>query len=315
MSGSAACSVRAVGLDYTPGSFAGIPPPPVSSESPLREEVPPPSGSSGASSRAPSPLPYTVRVSPRARRVTLRVLPERGLVVTVPTRFAKRDIPPLVESHRGWVESTLAEQERLTSEICRAWPPRTLELAATGRRVTIVTRPDAALAGIPGGISGGAGTVSGRARWLDAQTLELPFAPEGTDPAGQGALDARARTASVIAEALRAEGRRVLVPRLHELAARHGLRFSRVAVRGQRSVWGSCSSRGTVSLNWKLLFLRPALVDYVLLHELVHTRHLDHSAAFWSLLVSLAPAARALDRELRSAGRLVPPWLELAGKR
>ena len=96
------------------------------------------------------------------------------------------------------------------------------------------------------------------------------------------------------------------------MSDRHRLFFARVAVRGQRSVWGSCSSRGTVSLNWKLLFLRPALVDYVLVHELAHTRHLDHSSAFWRLLVSLEPSARALDAELRSAGRFVPHWLEPA---
>ena len=261
------------------------------------------------------PLFYTVRSSPRARRVTLRVVPGRGLVVSVPRRFARRDVPAVVEAHRAWAESALAELARRTPEACRRWPPETLELAAVGRRVAVrlcppdpgATAPDRSLRGPDEGKreegrrAGTRRPRAGGARWVDGLTLEIA-----------ASADDRVGVATAAAAALRAEGRRVLVPRLEALAARHALDYARVAVRGQRSVWGSCSSRGTVSLNYKLLFLSPALVDYVLLHELVHTRHLDHSAAFWRLLESVSPDARALDRELRSAGDRVPPWLELA---
>jgi len=68
-----------------------------------------------------------------------------------------------------------------------------------------------------------------------------------------------------------------------------------------------------LSLNYKLVFINPHIVDYVLLHELAHTRHLDHSAAFWRFLDGLKPNARQLDRQLKEAGSQVPPWLELAG--
>lgn len=232
------------------------------------------------------PLAYTVRASARAKRVTLRVLPGVGLVVSVPKRFARRDVPAVVEAHREWAESALAELARRTPDVCRTWPPETLVLAGIGRRIALRWRD-------PG--------REARPRWPDAGTLELAVSPED-----------RVAVASSVAAALKAEGRRTLPPRLAELAERHAFRYSRVAIRGQRSVWGSCSSRGTVSLNYKLLFLRPALLDYVLLHELAHTRHLDHSVAFWRLLEHVEPNARALDRELRSAGERVPPWLELA---
>ena len=267
-------------------------------ESPTRAPAPPPC----TASPVPTPLPYTVRVCARAKRLTLRVTPGRGLLVTVPRRFATRDVAPFVESNRAWIEARLAEQARRTPAVCLAWPPRTLELAAVGRSVTITASASGAAHAAP---------APSPARWRDERTLELPFAL----PLEEGTAEDRVRLASAIAAALQGEGRRLLVPRLHALAERHALAFARVAVRGQRTVWGSCSSRGTVSLNWKLLFLRPALVDYVLLHELAHTRHLDHSAAFWRLLVALEPEARALDGELRSAGRLVPPWLELARNR
>ena len=247
--------------------------------------------------------------------MTLRVLPGRGLVVSVPKRFARRDVPAIVETHRAWAESALAELARRTPEACRQWPPETLELSAVERRVTVRLRPPPPAEIAPdrsrarrdeerrGGGDGAAPrrARAGGARWIGEHTLEIA-----------AAADDRVGVATAAAAALRAEGRRVLVPRLDALAARHALGYARATVRGQRSVWGSCSSRGTVSLNYKLLFLPPALVDYVLLHELAHTRHLDHSAAFWRLLERLEPDARVLDRELHDAANLVPPWLELA---
>ena len=249
------------------------------------------------SSTGEPPLPFTISPSRRARRVTLRVVPGRGLVVSIPGRFARRDVPAIVEAHRGWAESALAELESRTPEVCRAWPPETLELAAVARRVKVRWRDG----GAGGETDGKAVAFAGRARWRDPETLEVAVD-----------RDDRVAVATAVAEVLKAEGRRVLVPRLGTLAERHGLAFSRVAVRGQRSVWGSCAASGTVSLNYKLLFLRPALLDYVLLHELAHTRHLDHSAAFWRLLERLEPDARALDGELREAALRVPPWLETA---
>ncbi|MEF8833912.1 MAG: M48 family metallopeptidase, partial [Halofilum sp. (in: g-proteobacteria)] len=123
-----------------------------------------------------------------------------------------------------------------------------------------------------------------------------------TDP-----RDARAR----LERWLKAETRRTLVPRLGELARAHRLYFVRTTVRGQRTRWASCSGRGTISLNFRLLFLPGRLVEHVLLHELAHTRHLDHSRHFWSLLARLDPDWRRHHEELRAARRWVPAWVEL----
>ena len=242
-------------------------------------------------------------MSKRAKRVTLRVSPGRGLVVTVPPRFARRDVPGVVAEHRDWALAELAGLEARVPEAFRRWPPPALELPAVGRRLVIGF--DAGPGAGPDPARGaGAGTGSGAPRSsLDAETvLVLPGPPEDRDAA-----------TAAIAAWLAREARAFLGPRLAGLAARHGLAYARLAVRGQRTLWGSCSSSGTISLNWKLLFLRPALVDYVLLHELAHTRHMDHSAAFWALLERLLPGARALDAELARAGARVPPQFERAG--
>jgi len=107
---------------------------------------------------------------------------------------------------------------------------------------------------------------------------------------------------------LQAQGRFHLVPWLEKLSRETGLLFRRTQIRGQKTRWGSCSSRGTISLNYKLLFLPPHLVNYIMVHELCHTVHLNHSSKFWSFLASFEPACVALDAEIKRAGQLVPHW-------
>jgi predicted metal-dependent hydrolase len=77
----------------------------------------------------------------------------------------------------------------------------------------------------------------------------------------------------------------------------------------QRTRWGSCSTRGTVSLNCSLVFLAPEVVRYLFVHELAHTQHMNHSPAFWRLVESLEPDYRRLDRELLAGWRTVPLWV------
>ena len=100
-----------------------------------------------------------------------------------------------------------------------------------------------------------------------------------------------------------------LVPWLERLAARHGFTVTGVSIRCQKTRWGSCSARRRIQLNLKLLFLPPELAEHVLLHELCHTVHLDHSPAFWALLRSCDPAADDHRRRLRGGWSFVPLWL------
>jgi len=98
-----------------------------------------------------------------------------------------------------------------------------------------------------------------------------------------------------------------LRPRLAELAAEHGLAVTRVSIRGQRSRWGSCSPSGTISLNWRLAQLPPAVRDYVLIHELAHLRHLNHSARFWKEVARMCPGYTEARAWLRARHRLGTP--------
>lgn len=105
----------------------------------------------------------------------------------------------------------------------------------------------------------------------------------------------------VIGEALRRHAKLVLPPRLAALSRQCGLPFHDVKINSSSGRWGSCSTRGDINLSFHLLLLPSHLIDYVLLHELAHTRVMNHSAAFWSLLDKLTDGrCQTLRQELKA---------------
>ena len=101
-------------------------------------------------------------------------------------------------------------------------------------------------------------------------------------------------------EALRAEAKRILPQRVEELASRHGLRYGNVTIRAARSKWGSCTATGNLSLSLYLMTLPEHLRDYVILHELAHTVHHNHSPRFHALVNIMTDGReKELARELR----------------
>jgi len=94
----------------------------------------------------------------------------------------------------------------------------------------------------------------------------------------------------------------MLTGRLKYLAGKHGYTYNRVFIRNQRTRWGSCSHKNNISLNMKLVLLPEELMDYVILHELVHTHRKDHSKAFWAEMDNLVGDGKKLSSKLRKYG-------------
>jgi predicted metal-dependent hydrolase len=98
---------------------------------------------------------------------------------------------------------------------------------------------------------------------------------------------------------LRQRATRELPARLLELAEAHGLQVERVSVRNQRWRWGSCSRSGHICLNWRLAQMPPSIRDYVMLHELMHLKRMDHSPRFWKLVAQACPEYQSARKWLR----------------
>lgn len=99
-----------------------------------------------------------------------------------------------------------------------------------------------------------------------------------------------------------------LLPWLARISREVGLPYLRASVRAQKTRWGSCSSRKVISINRALMFLPPALVDYICVHELCHTVHMNHSRRFWALVDRHCPQWRTAESAMRRANEHVPVW-------
>lgn len=130
-------------------------------------------------------------------------------------------------------------------------------------------------------------------KWIAKQRARLASLPAHAAP----------QMAPEEAAAFRARAVKELPARLRELAAQHGLSVARISIRNQRWRWGSCSRDGHICLNWRLVAMPDWVRDYVLLHELMHLKRMDHSPRFWKLVAAVCPSfqdARAWLREHQS---------------
>jgi predicted metal-dependent hydrolase len=124
--------------------------------------------------------------------------------------------------------------------------------------------------------------------WIETQQARRRRIGSARDGAAEAAVRARAR---------------VELPRqLRALADAHGIAVTGVSVRNQRSRWGSCSRQGRITLNWRLLLVPDFVREYVMLHELMHRRELNHSPRFWRLVAAVCPQVVEARRWLRREG-------------
>jgi predicted metal-dependent hydrolase len=103
--------------------------------------------------------------------------------------------------------------------------------------------------------------------------------------------------------ALRRRASKELPVELLALAAAHGVTVARVSIRNQRSRWGACSAKGSITLNWRLVLVPPLVREYVMIHELMHRRELNHSKRFWRHVAAACPRHAAARQWLLDEGR------------
>jgi len=238
-------------------------------------------------------MTYRLRVTPWARGISLRVTATGALEIVTPRRYGPRTITRILIREAAWIQAAQAEAAARREALppTPVWRlPSAIFLPAVGAHWTVTVRPTAA-AGV---------------RVIDTGSGGLVVA----GPIADAAACRRA-----LRRWLLRQGHVHLLPRLAAVSHGCGLSYARSTVRLARTRWGSCSRLGVISLNARLLLLSPALVDYVLVHELCHTREPNHSSAFWRVVARYCPAYADHRAALRAAGKQLPAWALDPGER
>ena len=209
------------------------------------------------------------------------MLPHGLVEVVAPWRTSPRDVEVFIAASRDWIDKTLSRLSRHGPAATLALP-EAIDLPACDSVWRVEYLPgEPRLSVLREGSSGGRLRVTAR------------------DPQARRQLR----------DWLLRQGRQILPGRVERIAEAVGLRPDAVSVRRQRTRWGSCSARRRISLNCALLFLPRDLVDYLIVHELCHLRHMNHSRRFWSLVESIRPDSPARERALSRAWNRVPGWV------
>jgi hypothetical protein len=226
---------------------------------------------------------YSIRESTRAKHVRLQVRAGEGLVVVVPRGFDHNAIPSIVQEKQSWIEKALRDVATQSKTAAQSWTlPERITLRAIEEEWRVIYHP---------------APTSWCTATLKDSRLEI-----------RGSIGDRGAVQAALLRWLHRKTHTHLIPRLQGISAETGLRYNRARVANQRSRWGSYSSRGTISINQKLLFLPPHLVRYVFLHELCHSIQPNHSPRFWALLRKYEPNATTWRKELRAAEKYIPAW-------
>ncbi|MDI6748098.1 MAG: SprT family zinc-dependent metalloprotease [Rhodocyclaceae bacterium] len=232
-------------------------------------------------------IDYAIKISPKARSLRLKLSARDGMVVVAPANLERQKLVALVAAKADWIGERIAGFDAVrhliaTEPVAR---PQAFDLPALAESWRVEYKPTrsrtvGARVDLPGRI-----VVAGAVEDIDACHAAL--------------RRWLARHANV-----------ALSPWLANLAEPAGLRYADLAIKNQRTRWGSCSNTGRISLNCKLLFLPRDLVRYVIWHELCHLLESNHSERFWMHLRHFEPAADSLHGRMRDAWKFVPTWAQ-----
>ncbi len=211
----------------------------------------------------------------RSRRYVLRLRPDGAARVIIPREGSAAEARRFAERNSAWLEKQLLRRAASPTVPC-PWNAGT-EILFRGERVRLET-----------GVNGETGSLhfGGETVRLEAQAIDFRPAVE---------------------RHLWRLAARELPVRVLELAALHQSPVRRVTVRNQRSRWGSCSRRGTVSLNWRLVQAPAFVRDYIILHELAHLKEMNHSPRFWREVARLCPDFALAEKWLKQNSELLRP--------
>ena len=212
-------------------------------------------------------LPVVYRRHARARNYVMRLRADKTVVVTIPRGGAQKFARSFVESRKSWLEKQwrVLDSQKGPPDVLRPG----MDVLFRGSRETL-----SLFAAHP-------------APELLLADQRIPFNPDLGD------------VRPVVEKHLHRLAMEELPRRVLELAAQYECQVRRVVIRNQRTRWGSCSCHGAISLNWRLIQLPAHVRDYIIIHELMHLRHLNHSPRFWAEVEKSCPDYRTAEDWLK----------------
>lgn len=210
-------------------------------------------------------VPYAVKRSARAKHARLEVRAGTGLTVVIPGSYKINDIPDLLRKKEQWILDKLAKYVRGHPITEGKEPKSGNSIPYLGRHLKVVTRHNPGTA------------VSVR---LEKNRLLVD-------------LDSQNGRLNLVLEWwYRQQAEKLIKKRADELCPQLGITYGRLTVRGAKTRWGSCSQKGNINFNWKLMMAPEPVIDYVIVHELAHLKEMNHSKNFWKLVAEHCPQWR-----------------------
>jgi len=217
-------------------------------------------------------ISYITRRSPRAKYARLEVRPQTGLAVVIPKSYRLTQIPSLLNEKRRWILAKLAKCGHLRLLSAETEIESGDTIPYLGRDLRVVKRKN-----------------EGEVDSIRVKGDRLVVSLKST----------KARLNLVLEEWYRREAEKLIRKRVNDLRPRLGVTNGRLSVRGAKTRWGSCSQKGNLNFNWKLLMAPEPVIDYVIIHELAHLKEMNHTKKFWNLVAQHCPQWRKHRKWLR----------------
>ena len=228
-------------------------------------------------------IPCTVRFSKRIMRYKIAVS-QLGVEVVVPARMGTPEAVTLIDKHRAWICTQVKRIERIKVKQGSApVEPGSILYQGSPYAINIMHRD----------------STKSHVKIDERSQIVIVTLPKKSKIKPLAVLESKFRSLSKTA----------LMDSVQKRADQIAVKPSRLTIRDQRTRWGSCSSRGTISLNWRLIMAPPEVLDYVVVHELCHMKEHNHSQAFWKLVESHCPDFKQLRKWLKVNGNRLRPTL------
>ena len=207
-------------------------------------------------------------IKKKIKNASIKITFDRQIIVSVPLRYSKSDINALIDKKRNWIEKTIKKLET-TKEKINLQPNQILLFGKTYSKMLNPALKNKVIVN------------------FNNETIDT---------------DLNLNNKKIQEEWYKIIAKEYFPRRVNELAQKHDFTFNRITVRGQKTRWGSCSAKKNLSFNWKLMKAPHSVIDYIIIHELSHTKHLNHGKSYWRKVLNVMPDYQKSEEWLKKFG-------------